>query len=286
MLPAKITSYLKNELNIDVRNTRSVSGGSINRAVKVTSKEGDLFLKWNGSAPDDFFEKEADGLNLLKSAGTGLRIPEVIATEKPVSGRPGFLLMEYIDKGHSGDSFAFGAELAALHQTRSEQFGLANDNYIGSLPQSNRQHTEWTTFFYEERITPQLKMAIDSNKMNSGILKHCDRMASKLDGLFPPAKPSLILGDLWGGNYLFDSNGAAALIDPAVYFGHPEMDLAFSKMFGGFSADFYEGYQSVTQIEAEFSERVPVYNLYPLLVHVNLFGAGYTRRAEQILMRF
>ncbi|MEX2435961.1 MAG: fructosamine kinase family protein, partial [Balneolaceae bacterium] len=245
-----------------------------------------LFLKWNGSAPDDFFEKEADGLKLLKSAGTGLRIPEVIAAEMPVSGRPGFLLMEYIDESHGGDSFAFGAELAALHQTRSEQFGLAHDNYIGSLPQTNRRHTEWTTFFSEERITPQLKMAIDSNKMNSGILKHWDRMASKLDDLFPPAKPSLIHGDLWGGNYLFDSNDSAALIDPAVYFGHPEMDLAFSKMFGGFSADFYDGYQSVTQIEAEFSERVPVYNLYPLLVHVNLFGAGYTRQAEQILKNF
>lgn len=286
MLPAKITSYLKNELNIDVRNTRSVSGGSINRAVKVSSGESELFLKWNGSAPDYFFDKEAEGLKLLKSAGTKLRIPEVIASENPASGRPGFLLMEYIDEGHGGDSFAFGAELAVLHQTHSGQFGLDSDNYIGSLPQSNRRHTEWTTFFKEERINPQLKMAIDSKKMDSGILNHWERLASKLDDLLPPAKPSLIHGDLWGGNYLFDSNGAAALIDPAVYFGHPEMDLAFSKMFGGFSADFYDGYQSVTKIEAEFSERIPVYNLYPLLVHVNLFGAGYTRRAEQLLKRF
>lgn len=286
MLPETITSYLADHSGIDVQSAQNVSGGSINQAVKITSGKGNFFLKWNRSAPDDFFEKEADGLRLLKSAGAELRIPDVIASGRPVNGQPGFLLMEYIEEGRNGDSFAFGAELAKLHQTTAPQFGLETDNYIGSLPQSNRMHDDWPSFFSEERIIPQLNMAFGSGKMDQSLFANWDRLASKLDELLAPAKPSLIHGDLWGGNYLFDSSGKAALIDPAVYYGHPEMDLAFSKMFGSFSGDFYEGYESVTPLEPGFSDRIPIYNLYPLLVHVNLFGGHYTSQAAQLLKKY
>jgi protein-ribulosamine 3-kinase len=286
MLPESITSYLADHSGIDVLSAQNVSGGSINQAVKITSGKGNFFLKWNSSAPEDFFTKEAEGLSLLRSANSALRVPEVIVTGKPVNNRPGFLLMEYIEEGRIGDSFAFGAELAKLHQTTAPKFGLETDNYIGSLPQSNRMHNDWQDFFSKERIKPQLKMAIDSGKMDRSLLAHWDRLASRLDELLPPTKPSLIHGDLWGGNYLFDSTGKATLIDPAVYYGHSEMDLAFSKMFGGFSGDFYEGYESVAPLEPGFSERVPIYNLYPLLVHVNLFGGHYTSQAAQLLKKY
>jgi protein-ribulosamine 3-kinase len=286
MLPESITSYLADHSGIDVQSAQNVSGGSINQAVKITSGKGNFFLKWNSSAPEDFFTKEAEGLSLLRSANSALRVPEVIVTGKQVNNRTGFLLMEYIEEGRIGDSFAFGAELAKLHQTTAPKFGLETDNYIGSLPQSNRMHNDWQDFFSKERIKPQLKMAIDSGKMDRSLLAHWDRLASRLDELLPPTKPSLIHGDLWGGNYLFDSTGKATLIDPAVYYGHSEMDLAFSKMFGGFSGDFYEGYESVAPLEPGFSERVPIYNLYPLLVHVNLFGRHYTTQAIQLLKRY
>ncbi|TVR32072.1 MAG: hypothetical protein EA390_05590 [Balneolaceae bacterium] len=286
MLPKSITSYLADHSGIEVQSAQNVSGGSINQAVKITSNMGDFFLKWNSSAPDDFFTKEAEGLTLLNSAKSDLRVPEVIVAEKPGESRPAFLLMEYIVEGRSGNSFTFGKELAKLHQTTAPQFGLETDNYIGSLPQSNRMHDDWPSFFSEERIIPQLKLAIDSGKMDRSLLANWDRLASKLDELLAPTKPSLIHGDLWGGNYLFDSSGKAVLIDPAVYYGHPEMDLAFSKMFGGFSGDFYEGYESVTALEPGFSDRVQIYNLYPLLVHVNLFGGHYTSQAMQLLNRF
>jgi protein-ribulosamine 3-kinase len=286
MLPESITSYLADHSGIDVQSAQNVSGGSINQAVKITSGKGNFFLKWNSSAPEDFFTKEAEGLSLLRSANSALRVPEVIVTGKQVNNRTGFLLMEYIEEGRIGDSFAFGAELAKLHQTTAPKFGLETDNYIGSLPQSNRMHNDWQDFFSKERIKPQLKMAIDSGKMDRSLLAHWDRLASRLDELLPPTKPSLIHGDLWGGNYLFDSTGKATLIDPAVYYGHSEMDLAFSKMFGGFSGDFYEGYESVAPLEPGFSERVPIYNLYPLLVHVNLFGGHYTSQAAQLLKKY
>ncbi len=286
MLTSNIKTLLEEILNSPIVSTAPVSGGSINEAYRITTDQADYFLKLNRSAPDDFFEKEAEGLKLLDSADSTLRIPEVIASEGPTDNRPGFLLMEFIAEGRNGDSFAFGAELAKLHQTAAETFGLDSDNYIGSLPQSNNRHNAWSTFFTEERINPQLKMAIDSGKMDSDILKNWDRLSRKLDDLLPPCKPSLVHGDLWSGNYLFDESGNGVLIDPAVYYGHPEMDLAFSKMFGGFSSDFYSGYESITKLEPGFNGRKEIYNLYPLLVHVNLFGGHYTSQAVRFLKQF
>lgn len=286
MIPAELSTHLSETLNLDIKNSKSVSGGSINRAAKISTNRGDLFLKWNNSAPDDFFEKEADGLKRLDSAGTALRIPKVISSGKPGNDRPGYLLMEFIEEGRSGDSYEFGRNLSKMHQTNAEQFGLEVDNYIGSLPQSNSHHDNWINFFVQERINPQIQMAVDSGKLNSGIFQNWERLSAKLDEIFPSAKPSLLHGDLWGGNYLFNSEGKAVLIDPAVYYGHPEMDLAFTKMFGGFSGDFYEGYESETPLAPGFSKRVPIYNLYPLLVHVNLFGGHYISQFNSILRKF
>jgi len=286
MIPTKLSNHLAEALNLEIIKSQSVSGGSINRAAKITTNCGDMFLKWNTNAPDDFFEKEADGLKRLATARTALRIPDVISSGKPVNSRPGFLLMEFIEEGRSGNSFEFGQNLAKLHQTGIDQFGLDTDNYIGSLPQSNRRHDEWIDFFVEERINPQIQMAVDSGKLSRGILQNWDRLSGKLNEIFPPTKPSLLHGDLWGGNYLFDSSGSGVLIDPAVYYGHPEMDLAFTKMFGGFSSEFYKGYESELPLEPGFSERIPIYNLYPLLVHVNLFGGHYTSQFHSTLRKF
>ena len=285
-IPDSIADILKSKHNLIVKESHSVSGGSINSALKLSTNRGDFFLKLNARTPPDFFEKEAEGLNLLKSANSDLHIPEVIAVGNPDHDKPAFLLMEFIEEGRSGDSFAFGANLAKLHQNHSDQFGLENDNYIGSLPQRNTRHKDWASFFSDERVKPQLEMAINSGKLNSGLKSNWDRLSAKLNDLMPPTKPSLIHGDLWSGNYLFNTLGEAVLIDPAVYYGHPEMDLAFSKMFGGFSADFYRGYESVAPLEPGFEERVAVYNLYPLLVHVNLFGGHYTTQAIQLLNKF
>lgn len=288
MIPESIRSVVENQYNLEIKSEQSVSGGSINRAHKLQTNQGDLFLKWNQSAPEDFFEVEAKGLELLASADTNLRVPNVIASYKPDSNTPGFLLMEYISdgSGNSSDSFTFGTELAKLHNTKGDYFGLSYENYIGSLPQKNGQYEDWATFFIERRINPQLKMAIDSGKFSQSILSYWKRLSYQLADLLPPTKPSLIHGDLWGGNYLFDENGSAVVIDPAVYYGHPEMDLAFSKMFGGFSGSFYEGYKSVHSLPAGFSERVPIYNMYPLLVHVNLFGGHYTSQFEQFIRKY
>lgn len=288
MLPGSIKTYLHNHHQLTVQHQQSVSGGSINQACRLATDSGHFFLKWNSDPPDLFFEKEARGLVLLKSSGTNIRIPEVIAHHNGNENIPGFLLMEWIQSGSdTGDSsFRFGADLARLHQTHSESFGLDHENYIGRLPQANDPHTDWVSFFVDERITPQLKQAINCGAIEKRYLAHWQRLIPGLGDIFPPCEPSLLHGDLWSGNYLFDAKGAAVLVDPAVYYGHPEMDLAFTKMFGGFSPGFYEGYASVSPLAPGFNERVQVYNFYPLLVHVNLFGGGYIRQAEQFLKQF
>lgn len=286
MIPNHIETHLSTILGNDLQNVRSVSGGSINRAYKITAGSSDYFLKINPSAPPDFFTREAEGLSELKKGGTDLIVPEVIAVEEPSEDHPGFLLMEFIPSSHSGDSFSFGAELAKLHQTKRNHFGFQTDNYIGSLPQKNSDYDTWISFFSDCRIEPLLKMAIDSGKLQSGIFSNWERLLSTLPDIIPGCSPSLLHGDLWGGNYLFDDTGSAVLIDPAVYYGHPEMDLAFSKMFGGFSDVFYRGYESVAPLEPGFEERVPIHNMYPLLVHVNLFGGHYTSQFHTFLRKF
>lgn len=199
-----------------------------------------------------------------------------------------FLLMEFIEPGPGSDesSLQFGRQLATLHQTSAECFGLDHDNYIGRLPQSNRRHRDWNAFFIAERIEPQLKQAIDSRAVDAGIANHWKRVARQLPDLIPTGRPALLHGDLWGGNYMFDGSDRAVLFDPAVYYGHHEMELAFTTLFGGFSERFYEGYEEIAPLKPGFQERIPIYNLYPLLVHVNLFGGHYIRQVEAILRNF
>lgn len=285
-IPQSIKDRLIDEYNISINSETSVSGGSINRAYRIGTNEGDLFLKYNTSAPADFFKREADGLKLLKSAATDIRVPDVIAAQVPSGHSAGFLVIEFIESGSSGNAERFGAALAELHQRNSDQFGMSEDNYIGSLPQSNQKHSNWPCFFSEERIKPQLKMAVNSGKMEAGVHKQWNRISAKLTRLLPETEPSLVHGDLWSGNYMYDNEGRSVLIDPAVYYGHPEMDLAFSKLFGGFSKEFYSGYESVRPLEDNFDDRVPIYNLYPLLVHVNLFGGHYISQAKSVLNRY
>ena len=288
MLPGSIKTYLQTHHQLNIQYQQLVPGGSINQACRLATDNGHFFLKWNSDPPDLFFEKEARGLTLLKSAGTSIRIPEVVTHHDGSDNLPGFLLMEWIQTGSgTGDSsFRFGADLARLHQTHAGSFGLEYDNYIGRLPQSNNTHPDWVSFFVGERITPQLKQAINNGAIGKKYLDNWQRLVPRLNDIFPPCKPSLLHGDLWNGNYMFDTEGTAVLADPAVYFGHPEMDLAFTKMFGGFSAGFYEGYAEVSPLAPNFNDRVQVYNFYPLLVHVNLFGGGYSRQAEQFLNQF
>jgi fructosamine-3-kinase len=172
-----------------------------------------------------------------------------------------------------------------LHQQHADQFGLDHDNYIGRLPQSNKQHKQWPTFFAEERIRPLLRQAIDQGKIPASITKSADRFYLEIRNIFPSVRPALLHGDLWGGNYTHLSD-QTAIYDPAVFYGHPEMELAFTYLFGGFNDAFYQGYESVYSLEPGFNNRRSLYNLYHLLTHTVMFGGHYAQQAVSILNQF
>lgn len=283
MLPESIQHQIQSQFDTDIKSHTSVHGGDINQAANVVLDSGDsVFVKWNESAPESMFKVEAKGLKLLKSAGTKLQIPGVLMV------RQNFLVLHWVEEGGGRQQSAheFGRELAKLHQNTADAFGLDHDNYIGRLPQSNTKHSSWADFFALERIEPQVKMGIESGKLTRSVLKNVEGLYKKLGSIFPTEKPALIHGDLWSGNYMFTKNGGASIYDPAVYYGHREMELAMTRLFGGFSANFYEGYNEEYKLQGGFESRVNICNLYPILVHANLFGGSYCRQAENIINRY
>lgn len=263
-----------------------IVGGDINQAFKITTTHSSFFVKYNAIPKAfDMLEKEAMGLELLRSA-MAIGIPKVLGTG--MAGDFAFLVLEFIEKHDFGtvNMFDFGQRIAKLHQCTQPTFGLGFNNYIGSLEQLNLQHATWEEFFVNQRIIPQLKMARNSGKIQRRTSLAFDAMFVRLSGFFPNEAPALLHGDLWAGNYLCARNETAYLVDPAVYYGHREMDIGMTKLFGGFSAQFYEGYQSTYPLEKGWTERIAVANLYPLLVHVNLFGGGYVDTVDKIIRKF
>jgi len=283
-----IEKLLSRELNLQVSilNNQSVGGGCINHAHQIETNHGNYFMKWNdATAYPGMFESEAKGLQLLRSVNA-IYIPEVIATGQ--SGNTSYIILEWIESGKRKKDFwhNFGEHLAKLHRHTSTRFGLDHDNYIGSLSQSNRQHKNWIEFFIHERIEPQLKLASGNGQLATSLTSILANLENKLAEIIPKEAPALLHGDLWNGNYMIAPDGSACLIDPAVYYGHREMDLAMTKLFGGFDPGFYEAYNETFTLQKGFESRIDIYNLYPLLVHVNLFGGGYVGQVRRILQRF
>lgn len=271
---------------VKINSFSPLSGGSINEAVKLKTNQGKFFLKWNDA--DRFptmFEAEAKGLNLLRKTKE-IYIPQVI--KAGIVDSTSFLLLEFVEEIPRNQDFwrDFGKSLARLHQHSNTAFGLEHDNYIGSLPQSNQQHRQWTDFFISERLEPQIKMARDGKKINEMHGQRFNKLFQRIEQIFPKELPALLHGDLWNGNYMGSPEGKVCIYDPAVYFGHREMDLAMTKLFGGFEQEFYEGYEEEYPLEHDWDERVPICNLYPLMVHVNLFGDNYLRAVEETIKKF
>lgn len=292
MLPAsiekKVIEFLAQEYNetIVVYTAVSLPGGSINYAFHLRTSHGEFFLKYNyaGTFPA-MFEKEARGLELLHQSNTA-RVPLVIHYDEVDDYS--FLLLEYIKSSKQRKDFwiDFAQSLAALHRIHNVQFGLDHDNYMGSLYQWNIAHHDWIGFFIDERLERQLKLARDDGKIDTAGVAAFQRLFTRLHDILPVEKPSLLHGDLWSGNFMIDDSGRVCIIDPAVYFGHREIDIAMSKLFGGFHFNFYAEYNKAFPMEAGWQERVDIYNLYPLMVHVNLFGGGYMGSVKNILKSF
>ncbi|TVQ94531.1 MAG: hypothetical protein EA393_00725 [Bacteroidetes bacterium] len=271
---------------VDIERSSSLSGGSINSAFRIKTMRGNFFAKYNSASQyPDMFKKEAQGLEILYNAGE-VYTPKVIGYGE--TDNMSLLVLEYVDAGMEIRSFweDFGTKLARLHKHTNDYFGLDHDNYIGSLKQFNDAHDNWIDFFVTQRLEVQIKLARDKGLMDSSIVTKFARLGKCLSDFFPVEKPSLLHGDLWSGNYMTNSMGEACIIDPAVYYGHRLMDIGMSKLFGGFSTSFYDAYNKEYPMENNWQEAVEVANLYPLMVHVNLFGAGYLGSVNQVLKKF
>ncbi len=283
----RITGFLQSGSNqpVQILSVKPVSGGSINQAFKIKTNQRNYFLKTNDAARfPQMFQKEAKGLELLRNSGA-INIPEVLLTAD--AGKHSFLLLEFIDSAPMKADFwdDFGKSLAAVHSNKAEKFGLDHDNFMGSLVQQNNFHENWNSFFIKERLEPQVRLAHEKNALSKTDISAFEKLYQKLDGIIPKTLPSLLHGDLWSGNFMINHQGKPSLIDPAVYYGHPEIDIAMTTLFGGFSQRFYEVYNHFNPLEKGWKNRLDIYNLYPLMVHVNLFGGGYLSSVRGILGR-
>jgi protein-ribulosamine 3-kinase len=275
---------------------RPVGGGCIHDArIVELSDGGRLFVKSNRSAPADMFEREAEGLRALAEPYErgALRVPaDPIAGESPDGSR--FLILEAIGTSSPGRQFFedFGRRFARLHRETirkdDRRFGFEHDNYLGSTPQPNGRMASWVGFFRERRLGHQLRLARSKGLSDSDLDLLGDRLLDRLDEWIDlPDEPACLLhGDLWGGNFLASDTGEPVLVDPAVYHGHREADLAMTRLFGGFDRAFYAAYEEEWPLPPGSPERIEIYKLYHLLNHLNLFGRGYRGQCLAILRGF
>ncbi|HDZ14245.1 hypothetical protein LCGC14_1093630 [marine sediment metagenome] len=282
-----IKEHIEYLLCVSINTVRSISGGDISQAFLLETESERFFCKVNPDVDSHtMFLAEKEGLEDIRKTKT-IAVPKVLFCEPLENG--GLLLMEYVEpkKASKADMENFGNRLAAFHQHAvGTEFGAETDNFIGNLPQSNKKHCDWSEFYVEERILPQLKLARDNSRLQDSEIPTDQTLLRVCKNLFPKTRPSLLHGDLWSGNYLISHDGTPYLIDPAVYYGHHEVDIAMTRLFGGFGLAFYNAYnEHFPKITGE-AERNDIYQLYYLLVHLNLFGNSYYQNVKQILDRY
>lgn len=270
--------------NTHVQRLIPLSGGDVNDVFKMETTEGNYCVKINDDVnATEMFEKEAKGLKELKRSS--FRIPKVITTGQ--FEEYAFLIIEYIESGTPNERFwqTFAENLANLHSISKEHFGLNQNNFIGTLRQTNTSTASWKEFFYKERIKPMVQLGIEQGLLCKSDIEALEKVKCVINTLYGDVTPSLLHGDLWSGNYMVDDKGNPVLIDPAVYYGHPDMDLAMTKLFGGFDNKLYLHYNELRPLGDNLEERIKVSKLYPILVHVNLFGGHYVQQYREMVNR-
>ena len=277
-----------------------VHGGDINESRKIELSNGRyVFAKLNTLENTGFFEAEEAGLNAIADTGA-IGTPKLLFRGADIKRGISFLVMEFIDRAPVAFDFCedFGRSLAQMHKAdtavitgktasseNGKAFGFSTDNYIGATQQINDWRDSWITFFCECRLEPQIKWA--DRYFDDSVRRKLSRLLDKLpEILIEPERPALLHGDLWSGNYITGSDGRAWLIDPAVYIGHPEADIAMTELFGGFSGRFYGAYEEISPLAPGYSDRRNIYNLYHLLNHLNLFGGMYLMEVIETVERY
>jgi protein-ribulosamine 3-kinase len=266
---------------------RRIGGGSINEAYQITIGGQQFFCKVNSAYEfPQLFEKEKAGLELIKKQSV-ITVPEVVDCFE--TDQEQILILEWINEGERTEIFwrKFGEQLAAMHHIKGGYFGLDDNNYMGSVEQLNNPMTSWTLFFINMRLQPLVQKCNSHGLLSSIHLKQFEHLYKQLPALFQEEeRPSLVHGDLWSGNFLCNDLSEPVLIDPAVYFGHRSADLAMTTLFGGFRSSFYEAYRYYYPLPSNYEDQWKICNLYPLLIHLLLFGKSYLSQIDGTLKRF
>ena len=282
----QLQAVLSQKLQTSVLKIQTVGGGCINKTYKIITDNKEFFCKVNSASKfPHLFEKEKNGLELIQKHGV-IKTPAIV--DYAIMDNEQILILEWIEEGNSNTRFwkIFGQHLASLHQISSEQFGLDEDNFMGSVPQINKKQKSWVVFFIENRLQPLIKLCTNEGLLTSQHRQQFEILYERLPQVFNNENPALLHGDLWSGNYMCSKEGMPLLIDPAAYFGHRSVDLAMTTLFGGFDKGFYEAYHYHFPFPDNYKEQWDICNLYPLLVHLFLFGKSYLSQIEQTLDRF
>lgn len=268
-----------------IENQHGVAGGCINRSEILGGAGRRYFVKFNDAQRLAMFEAEAEGLAEITRSNS-VRVPQPICYGRHAD--QAYLVLEYLEigGGNAGSDETLGQQLAAMHRYTKKQFGWTRDNTIGSTPQINIQETDWITFYGEHRLRFQFDLATE-NGYARGLRALGEKLLDKLPAAFANYRPqpSLLHGDLWGGNHAALRDGTPVIFDPAPYYGDREADLAMTELFGGFGARFYAAYRETWPLDTGYALRKDLYNLYHVLNHLNLFGGGYRSQAQALLER-
>ncbi len=285
-LPQSISNYLPNilpELN-PITAIHSVGGGNISKSFKISSKNASVFLKLESIEKAGMFRSEEKALTIL-SKKSQFKIPKVKAQDSV--GNYCFLVLEYVKmQSSTSKPKEFASLLADLHKNTNNHFGLDHDNFIGNLAQFNHPKEDWLEFYIRHRLEIQFELAYNQGYFSSTDQRMFSAFCGRLQNFIPKEKSALLHGDLWSGNYSMDTKGNHVLYDPSIYYGHREMDLAMMKLFGGFSEEVFLQYDRKFPLEPDWKERIPIHQLYPILVHANLFGISYIEEAKFIWKRW
>ena len=280
-LEQQITRVTGNSFHI--QNNQSVGGGCINPAFKVTDNGQSYFIKTNDASFAFMFEAEAEALREMAASKT-IRVPEPVCYG--VYGDQCYVVMEHLELGGSADMHGFGRQLAGMHRVTADRFGWHIDNTIGATPQSNTQSDDWIEFWREQRLGFQLELAA-RNGYGGELQRLGERLLADMPALFVnhDPQPSMLHGDLWGGNYGGLRDGTPVIFDPAFYYGDREADLAMTTLFGGFGRQFYAAYNEAWPLEQGYEVRKTFYNIYHIINHLNMFGGGYHGQAISMIER-
>ncbi len=280
---------IETDLKRAITSAQPVSGGDINDAFFVTLNDGQkLFIKTNQNAPSGMFSCEAKGLAWLRETNA-LPTPKVISVGLADSSATSYLAVERLTSGPTAVDFheRLGDGLARLHRHSAASFGLDYNNFIATLPQDNRPCDTWPEFYALRRLEPQVKRAVDTRSAPIAWVSQFARLFERMPQLTGPEEPPARLhGDLWTGNIHTGPDGTPYLIDPAVYAGNREIDLAMLELFGELNPRMLAAYDNRYKRDPESADRTALYQLYPLLVHVNLFGGGYIDSVTKHLSRY